>query len=153
MGEKDYKNVYDELIKSNPENIKSGINQIVLGLEIKLEGLEKEKNEAEKENVINSLDAKTIKVIEKAENGLALVKEVEDLNLTDEIPVDDAMDIKAISSEKIELDGLDGKSLRLEKLSIKVKSSIDKFLIKVGLKRDDKVLKMSESIKAFASAA
>ena len=153
LGEKDYKNVYEEFIKSNPENIKSGINQIVLGVEIKLEGLENEKNEAEKENVINSLDAKTIKVIEKAENGLALVKEVKDLNLTDEILVDDALDIKAISSEKIELDGLDGKSLRLEKLGIKLKSSIDKFLIKVGLKRDDKVLKMTESIKAFASAA
>ena len=89
------------------------------------------------------------------ENGLVLVNEInEDDLIKNDIDLDKVESIEVVRKEKIELEGLDKKMVRLEKIGAIVIDSINKFLMNMGIKDDRRVkLQMNENIKAFASAA
>ncbi len=149
LGEEEYKNVYESFTKGDLKNIKENINQIVLGQEVLLG-----------ENLINKVESETIKVIEKEENGLVLVKDValdkiKELNLGDMegISVDELESLEVVREEKIELEALDEKAFRMQKIGFFIKKSMDKFFRNLGIKDNTSVKFMNDNIKAFASAA
>ena len=133
-------------MKGDVKDIKKDINQIILGIAREIGSIEEE--------FINRVGDGKVKVIEKEENGLVLLKEVEKINFSDgKIDLDTVLDLRVAKEEKLELEGLDEKALRLKKVGVLLKSKINKFMINLGLKDNDAKLKMNENIKAFASAA
>ncbi len=127
------------------------IRQIILGKEQKIENLEAK-------NIINKINSDKINVISRLGSDLVLNLEykTEDIQKTldfTELNIDESNNIEILENERIELDGIDEKDMKIYNLKKIFQKAIMKFFHKSKLAKDNKVLVNLDKVKAFASAA
>ena len=159
FGEEDFESIYKNFIENvDNKKLANNVRQFVIGMENELS---KESLELLDCMVNKGNDNKNLNMIEVSENGLVVSREIEidkfrenDL-MNNEKVINVTSNEKILGTEKMVLEGIEGKNIDILRFGIIIKAKSIRLLSKIGLSKaiDGEKIKLSENVKSFASAA